>query len=165
MSKNKFYHLNLTGDNPQDVERAKIISLMGINEALDTYPSLTEKDLKECKEYLPQKAWIWCQYEENPLIIVEYALNHLQIPDWLPLLPKIKGKNPDISLACNLRENSLWEFNNTHQNSTHEKLVKIIDYLPKKSETWLENGFSIDYGIKLIKKSIRIYKERESKTK
>lgn len=158
----KFYQFNIIGNNPEEIEEARIIALMGINEALDIYPSLTEKQLKECKEYLPQKAWIWKLYEENPLTIIEYALNHTYFPEWLPLLPDIQGESLDISLASSLRENSLWEFNDTHANSTHEKLVKIIDYLPKKSKTWLKEGFSINYGTQLVKKSIEMYKKTKS---
>lgn len=161
----KFYKLNITGNNEDEIETATEIALTGFSDALDTYPSLKEKELTEIKEYLPDEAWIWLHYHNNPLYIIEYALNRKKFPDWLPLLPEIIGDDREKSLAADLRKVSLWEFHENYDNASHKNIVKIIDFLPKKSKTWLENGFSINHGIYLIKKSISYYKKQKSKKK
>lgn len=153
------YKLNIEGDNKTSSERATELALMGLNDAVDSYPNLKHKDFQIIKEYIPLKAWIWEYYGDNPLTIIEFALNRITIPDWMPLLPDLVGKDRLKSLAKDLREQSLWEFNKLNPNSSHEKLAKIVDFLPKKSKTWLKKGFSIEYGLYLIKESIKLYKK------
>ena len=145
----------IKGNSKKETEEAQNVSEIGLEHLLEDYSDFTVTEIININKYPPKQAQIWLLYEDSPIEPYEYALMGQNTPYWIKILPKLED-----NIAEDIREVSIFRFQELVPNATHDKISDIIKYLPIDPIIWKKN--ITDSQIKeIFQEAIQKYKSNK----